>query len=129
MSPGDAYPVLRSTLPGVEPAAGESAPTPAPWEASVQATCDSLSLHGTLDAVERRQAEDELGASIYADFPVPARPVIVTAHALLERGEISEHELEAKMNDVRARFRHGLGTGSSHGIPRPGALNGHERPR
>jgi hypothetical protein len=129
MTAGDAYPVLTATLQGAAPAAGDTAPTPAPWEASVQATCDSLSLHGTLDAFDRRQAEDELGASIYADFPVRARPVVVTAHALLERGEISEHELEAKMNDVRARFRHGLGTGSSHAIPSPGALTGHERPR
>jgi hypothetical protein len=124
MSAGDAYPVLTATLGGVEPAAGDTAPTPAPWEASVQATCDCLALHGALDAVERRQAEDELGASIYAGFPLRARPVVVTAHALLERGEISEQELEAKMHDVRSRFRHGLGTGSSHGIPRPGALTG-----
>jgi hypothetical protein len=28
----------------------------------------------------------------------------VTAHSLLERGEISEHELETKMNEVRACF-------------------------
>jgi hypothetical protein len=28
----------------------------------------------------------------------------VTAHALLERGEITEHELEAKMKAVRERF-------------------------
>jgi len=105
MTGGTPYPVLMATLRGVGPAAGESAPRPAPWEANAQATCDSLALHGTLDPVERRRAEDDLGATIYADFPARARPVIVTAHALLDLGEISEPELEAKMNDVRARFR------------------------
>jgi hypothetical protein len=105
MSAGGAYPVLTATLRSVEPAAGGSVHTPAPWEASAQATCDSLALHGTLDPVERRRAEDELGATIYSDFPVRTRPAVVTAHALLELGEISERELERKMNDVRARFR------------------------
>jgi hypothetical protein len=105
MTAGSAYPVLLTTLRRVVPAAGESARTPAPWEANAQAICDCLSLRGMLDSVERRQAEDELGATIYADFPVWARPVVVTAHALLELGEISEPELEAKMTDVRTRFR------------------------
>ena len=56
-------------------------------------------------AEERRHAEDTLGETIYAAFPVHTRAAVVTAHALLERGEISEHELETKMNDVRARFQ------------------------
>jgi hypothetical protein len=105
MTAGGPYRVLMATLRRAEPTAGEPAPTPAPWEANAQATCDSLALHGRLDAVERRRAEDELGATIYADFPVRARPVVVTAHALLDLGEISEPELEAKINAVRARFR------------------------
>ena len=97
--------MLMASVRSVEPVGGESAGAPAPWEANAQATCDCLSRHGTLDPVERRRAEDELGATIYADFPVRARPVVVIAHALLELGEISELELEAKMNEVRARFR------------------------
>jgi hypothetical protein len=104
MTPGRAYPVLLATLRSVVPAV-ESAPTRAPWEANAQVTCDCLSLRGTLDSVERRRAEDELGATIYAEFPVRARPLVVTGHALLELGEISERELEAKMKDVRTRFR------------------------
>jgi hypothetical protein len=95
MTPGGAYPVLLATLRSVVPAAGESARAPAPWEANAQATCDCLWLRGTLDGVERRRAE----------FPVWARPVVVTGHALLELGEISERELEAKMKDVRTRLR------------------------
>jgi hypothetical protein len=105
MTPGGAYPVLLATLRSVVPAAGESARAPAPWEANAHATCDCLSLRGTLDSVARRRAEDELGATIYAEFPVWARPVVVTGHALLELGEISERELEAKIKEVRTRLR------------------------
>jgi hypothetical protein len=78
--------------------------TPVPWEGNVQATCECLSWCGTLDHLERRHAEDELGETVYAELPVHARSVLVTAHTLLDRGEISEEELEAKMKEVRSRF-------------------------
>jgi hypothetical protein len=99
------YPVLMGTLRSADPAPSERDHIPAPWEANVQATCECLSWRGTLDNLERRQAEDTLGESSYADFPVHTRAAVVTAHVLLERGEISEHELETKMNEVRARFQ------------------------
>jgi hypothetical protein len=93
------YPVLMATLRSADPDW-----TPAPWQANVQATCECLSWRGTLDNLERRHAEDTLGETTYADFPIHARAAVVTTHWLLERGEISEHELETKMNQVRARF-------------------------
>jgi hypothetical protein len=96
------YPVLMATLRGADPAPDR---TPAPWEANLRATCECLSWRGTLDNLERRHAEDALGETTYADFPVHARAAVVTAHSLLERGEISEYELETKMNAVRARFQ------------------------
>jgi hypothetical protein len=99
------YPVLLATLRSADPAPWKPDRTPAPWEANLQATCECLSWRGTLDNLERRKAEDTLGETTYADFPVHARAVVVTAHSLLERGAISEHELETKMNDVRARFQ------------------------
>ncbi|HMJ35686.1 MAG TPA: hypothetical protein VK501_17395 [Baekduia sp.] len=99
------YPVLMATLRRADPAPPEPDRTPAPWEANLQATCECLSWRGTLDTLERRHAEDTLGATTYADFPAHARAAVVTAHALLEQGEISERELETKMNDVRARFQ------------------------
>jgi hypothetical protein len=99
------YPVLLATLRSAGPAPAGRDRTPAPWEANVQATCECLSWRGTLDNLERRQAEDALGETTYADFPVHTRAAVVTAHSLLERGEISEHELETKMNEVRARFQ------------------------
>jgi hypothetical protein len=99
------YPVLMATLRSAGPAPPERDRTPAPWEANVQATCECLSWRGTLDIVERRRAEDTLGETTYADFPIHTRAAVVTTHSLLERGEISERELETKMNEVRARFQ------------------------
>jgi hypothetical protein len=99
------YPVLMATLRSAGPAPPEPDRTPAPWEANVQATCECLSWRGTLDNLERRRAEDTLGETTYADFPIHTRAAVVTTHSLLERGEISERELETKMNEVRARFQ------------------------
>ena len=48
------------------------------------ATCECLSLRGTLDNLERRHAEDALGQSTDRDFPVHARSAVVTAHELMD---------------------------------------------
>lgn len=77
---------------------------PSPWETSMQATCDCLSWRGALDALERRQAEDELGETLYAESPVHARSTLVAAHLLMDRGVITPDELQAKMEEVRARL-------------------------
>jgi hypothetical protein len=77
---------------------------PDPWETSMQATCECLSWRGTLDNLERRHAEDRLGTTVYGEFPVRSRPAVVVAHTLLERGVISEPELQAKMTQVRSRL-------------------------
>ena len=95
------YPVLVAALPSVRPDAER---TPEPWEANVQATCECLSWRGVLDNLERRQAEDALGETTYARFPLHTRSAVVTAHALIDRGAITERELERKMREVRARF-------------------------
>jgi hypothetical protein len=41
---------------------------------------------------------------VYADFPVHTRSALVVRHWLLERGFITEGELERKMAEVRARL-------------------------
>lgn len=78
--------------------------TPDPWESSMQATCECLSWRGALDNAERRHAEDRLGTTVYGEFPVRSRPAIVVAHSLLEKGVVSESELQAKMTEVRSRL-------------------------
>ena len=77
---------------------------PEPWESQMQATCECLSWRGTLDNLDRRHAEDALGETVYHDFPVHARSAVVTTHALLERGVITEEELRARMAAVRERL-------------------------
>ncbi len=100
------YDVLMATLP--EETHHDDLPaldhTPAPWERNQQATCECLSWRGALDNLKRRHAEDELGTTVYAGFPVHAKSVVVTAHKLIDSGAISEQELQRKMNTVRARF-------------------------
>lgn len=78
--------------------------TPDPWESSMQATCECLSWRGTLDNLERRHSEDALGETVYHDFPAHTRSAVVTAHELLDRGVITEEELRARMDAVRARL-------------------------
>ncbi|MEU5844275.1 ScnB [Rhodococcus sp. NPDC047139] len=77
---------------------------PAPWESSMQATCECLSWRSVWDNLDRRHTEDALGETIYRDFPVHTRSAIATTHTLLERGVIDPDELQAKMREVRARF-------------------------
>jgi hypothetical protein len=102
------YEVL-ATLEGGHRSGGESLPDldrpPAPWESSMQATCECLSWRGTFDNLERRHAEDDLGEQVYVRFPVHARSALVTTHALLDRGVITQEELRAKMEEVRARLQ------------------------
>ncbi|TJZ76391.1 nitrile hydratase subunit beta [Rhodococcus oryzae] len=103
----DGYRVLFDTLePGSrrESSLPDLDGKPAPWESSMQATCECLSWRGALDNLERREAEDELGETIYLDFPVRARSAVVTAHALLDLGIIDQEELRSKMEAVRERF-------------------------
>ncbi|MFD4183322.1 ScnB [Rhodococcus sp. NPDC058514] len=103
----DGYEVLLETL-DPESRRESSLPEldgkPAPWESSMQATCECLSWRGSLDNLERREAEDELGETIYLQFPVRARSAVVTAHALIDLGIIDQEELRAKMKAVRDRF-------------------------
>ena len=99
------YPVLMGTLRKGGRRPPEPDRAPAPWEANLQATCECLSWRGALDNLERRRAEDTLGETTYSHFPAHTRAALVTAHLLLERGRISEHELETRMNQVRARLQ------------------------
>ncbi|WP_280294904.1 ScnB [Nocardia abscessus] len=101
------YDVLLHTL-DPEPRRENTLPEldrkPDPWESSMQATCECLSWRGALDNLERRRAEDALGETIYHDFPVRTRSVVVTAHTLMDRGVITPAELRDRMDAVRERF-------------------------
>ncbi len=44
---------------------------PDPWESSMQATAECLSWRGAWDNLDRRHTEDQLGETVYRDFPRP----------------------------------------------------------
>jgi hypothetical protein len=108
MSGGTRYDMLMELLPD---AAKQDAPglpeldhVLQPWEENLKATCECLSACGSLDNLQRRHAEDDLGETVYAEFPVHTRSALVVAHSLMDRGEISDDELRAKMKEIRTRY-------------------------
>ena len=103
-----AHDVLRGMLPPSDEQPSRTPPdpdrVPEPWESGMQATCECLSWRGSLDNLERRRAEDELGESVYADFPVHSRSAVVVAHLLIDKGIFDPDELRTKMSEVRTRL-------------------------
>ncbi|GAS91406.1 hypothetical protein [Mycolicibacterium brisbanense] len=86
---------------------GVENPVP-PWKTSLDGLCDALdhSACGTsrLSFKERRDEEDELSATLYADLPYPENQLVSLAHSLLVRGVIDETELRQRLDAVRARL-------------------------
>ncbi|MFE0751817.1 thiocyanate hydrolase [Gordonia sp. NPDC058843] len=91
---------------------GVENPVP-PWKTSLDGFCDALdrgagSTTGSAVApgvVERRDDEDRLSSTIYADLPYPENQLVALAHTLLDRGVIDESELRTRMAAVRARLQ------------------------
>jgi len=89
---------------------GVQNPVP-PWKTSLDGLCDALDA-ATCDAAvptfkERRDEEDALSATLYADLPYPENQLMALAHSLLARGVITEPELEERLARVRARLQSG----------------------
>jgi hypothetical protein len=79
-----------------------------PWKTSLDGICDALDQSGcgpdVLNPVDRRNEEDALSATVYADLPYPENRLIALAHSLVARGVIDEAELEQRLAAVRARL-------------------------
>jgi hypothetical protein len=86
------------------PRYGVTNPNP-PWKSSLTGTCEALSVGGALPSLERRNAEDLLGDSIYSEVPSPERELLALAHTMLSRGLVSEADLAARMCAVRSRLQ------------------------
>ena len=86
---------------------GVENPVP-PWKTSLDGLCDALdrsSCEADIpDFKERRDEEDELTATVYAELPYPENQLVALAHSLLARGVISEAELQDRLAAVRARL-------------------------
>jgi hypothetical protein len=86
---------------------GVANPVP-PWKSSLDGICDALdqSSCGTeiLNFTDRRNEEDWLSATLYADLPYPENQLVSLAHSLVARGVIDEMELEQRLASIRARL-------------------------
>lgn len=84
---------------------GVENPVP-PWKTSLDGLCDALdrSCTGDFDFKRRRDEEDELSATRYADLPHPENQLVSLAHSLLARGLITEDDLRNRLAAIRARL-------------------------
>ena len=86
---------------------GVQNPVP-PWKSSLDGICDALdqSNCGTeiLSFIDRRNEEDRLSSTRYADLPYPENQLVSLAHSLVVRGVIDEEELEQRLTRIRARL-------------------------
>ncbi|BBZ47687.1 thiocyanate hydrolase [Mycobacterium parmense] len=111
----EGFPVLdeivrrRQTWPLVAAKHGVNNPVP-PWKTSLDGMCDVLDrscgtdekLHFTFK--ERRDEEDELTATRYAELPYPENQLVALAHSLLARGVIDEQDLRQRLAAIRSRL-------------------------
>jgi hypothetical protein len=86
---------------------GVENPVP-PWKTSLDGLCDALD-HAECDTnipnfKERRDEEDQLSATVYADLPYPENQLVSLAHSLLVRGIIDEAELQQRLKSIRKRL-------------------------
>lgn len=79
-----------------------------PWKTSLDGLCDALDLAACDDNVpdfkERRDEEDALSATVYADLPYPENQLVSLAHSLVARGIIDEAELRRRLASIRGRL-------------------------
>ncbi len=80
-----------------------------PWKTSLDALCDVLDRSCSSEELnftfkERRDEEDELSATKYANLPYPENQLVALAHSLMARGVIDEAELRQRLASIRARL-------------------------
>lgn len=86
---------------------GVENPVP-PWKTSLDGLCDALD-RAACDApvpsfAERRDEEDALSTTVYADLPYPENQLVSLAHSLMVRGVITEDELRQRLSLIRRRL-------------------------
>ncbi|MGV0850270.1 thiocyanate hydrolase [Mycolicibacterium phlei] len=87
---------------------GVQNPVP-PWKTSLDGLCDALDraadcAPGVPDFKQRRDEEDLLAATRYAQLPYPENQLVALAHSLVARGVIDETELRERLARIRARL-------------------------
>ena len=86
---------------------GVENPVP-PRKTSLDGLCDALDQAAcdadVPDFQQRRDEEDVLSATLYADLPYPESQLVSLAHSLLTRGVIDVATLRERLAGVRARL-------------------------
>ncbi len=82
---------------------GVTNPNP-PWKTSLIGMSECLGVGGSLPALDRRRAEDELGRAVYSEVPSPERELLALVHTMLSRGLVAEEELARRMRAVRSQL-------------------------
>ncbi|MBU8828010.1 thiocyanate hydrolase [Mycolicibacterium goodii] len=97
----------KQTWPVMAAKYGVENPVP-PWKSSLDGMCDALDRSAcgpeVLNFKDRRDEEDALSATVYADVPYPENQLLALAHSLLARGVIAEDELQRRIETVRTRL-------------------------
>jgi hypothetical protein len=76
----------------------------APWEKRCHANLETLYWRGVVSMEEKRRGIEDLGQTVYAGLTYYQKWALASAHLLLEKGLITQDELAAKMDEVRARM-------------------------
>ena len=75
------------------------------WELKTYVTCEVMAWRGVWNAEERRRiGNNDLGASLYYEFPYYGRWIWSAAKTLVEKKHVSLNELLDKVEEVRARY-------------------------
>ncbi|UUO03158.1 thiocyanate hydrolase [Mycolicibacterium novocastrense] len=86
---------------------GVQNPVP-PWKTSLDGLCDALDRADCQadipDFKARRDEEDVLTATRYAQLPYPESQLVALAHSLVARGVIDENELRQRLARIRERL-------------------------
>jgi len=78
-----------------------------PWKTSLDGMCDAIDRAAddlSFTVKDRRDEEDALSATRYADLPYPENQLVALAHSLVAHGVIDETELRRRLDAVRARL-------------------------
>jgi len=75
-----------------------------PWEKRTHALLECLYWRGVMSMEEKRRAIEDLGQTIYAGLTYYEKWATAAANRLMDKQLITQDELAAKMDEVRARL-------------------------
>jgi hypothetical protein len=76
----------------------------APWEKRCHATLECMYWRKVMSMEEKRRGIEDLGQTLYAELPYYQKWALAAANTLLNKGLITQDELNSKVDEVRARM-------------------------